>query len=101
MEQLNEVGDTELAVYPQVLSDPPIVSHKSPDMPDMEEVLCKFRINPANFKSVDLRDYYWWKFNTTNIPSSVAPSSPTISQRIYMLGRKARNRCTHSLNQQY
>ena len=105
MERLSKVGSTESTVYPQMLeesgmpSDPPIVSCKSPDMPDMEEVLMKFRINPAKLKSVNLNDYYWWKFNTINIPSIVTPPSPTISQRIYMLGRKARNQCTHSLDQ--
>ena len=81
----------------RTVSLPITASQPTPDIPDMDIVLRKFNINPDNFNSVNLSDYFWWKFNPHNIPST-PPSSPTISQRIHTLVRRARHHHTHPRN---
>ena len=56
-------------------------------IPDMEQILIKFGINPSKLKTVNLRNYHW-KHVCTLDESLV--QSPTISQRISTLVREAR-----------
>ena len=81
----------------RTLSLPITASQLTPDIPDMEVVLCKFNIDPNAFNCVNLDNYHWWKFNPHNIPST-PPTSPTISQRIHTLVRGAKNKRTHRLD---
>ena len=105
MKEVTDTTHTKITVNysQQTLEDnespslPTITSQLMPDIPDMEVVLCKFSIDPNNFKSVNLSSYQWWKFNPYSIPST-PPPSPTISQRIRSLVRRAKNNHTHQVN---
>ena len=67
----------------------------SDTIPDMENVLRKFGVNPDNLQVVDINDYRWYEFKINETLSQ--SDTLSISQRISTLVRRTRYTHTYSV----
>ena len=67
----------------------------SDTIPNMEDVLRKFNINPDYLQIVDINDYRWYEFKVNETLSQ--SDSLSISQRISTLVRRTRYTHTYSV----
>ena len=76
----------------------PLIPHSYVHLPDMQEILLNFGINPDHFKKVSLHNYQWNRF--THLELIHENEELSISQRVKSMVRNARLRTTDTNQQQ-
>ena len=76
----------------------PLIPHSYVHLPDMQEILLGFGINPNHFKKVSLHNYQWNRF--THLELIHENEELSISQRVKSMVRNARLRTTDTNQQQ-